>query len=365
MSTHTAATDRHLAAGQRISGFDLARGLAVFGMVFMNFKIVMQGAAPGWKGALGRVVLIGEGRFAVLFIMLAGIGVSLMTRRARQSRDHGLLRENRLTLMRRSAFLFVTGMLFVPLWDADILHYYGIYIFLGSLLLQRPGKLLACLGAAAALAFVLLFFLLDWERGWNWHTLSYSGFWTIGGFFRHTLFNGFHPFFPWMAFFIFGMVLGRRDWSDKAFLTKGFWTAAGVFVLCEAVSHFVAPALGSPWLALGLDTVSFPPFPLFVGSSAAMGLMVIIACVAAAEKIPAALLGPLVKTGQMVLTHYLAHVILAMGLLEAMGKLFNQSAEFALFCALVYFAVALVFSHVWGSRFAKGPMETLMRQVAG
>ena len=53
--------------------------------------------------------------------------------------------------------------------------------------------------------------MLDFDRGWNWATLSYRDFWTIEGFLRHSLFNGWHPVFPWAAFLLWGMWLGASE----------------------------------------------------------------------------------------------------------------------------------------------------------
>ena len=65
----------------RIDGFDFARALAVYGMVLVNFRTVMGGTEePAWSEFLGSLV---PGRASALFVILAGVGISLMTARAR------------------------------------------------------------------------------------------------------------------------------------------------------------------------------------------------------------------------------------------------------------------------------------------
>ena len=64
---------------KRIAALDITRGIAVLGMIYMNFRIVLSG---DFYDESYSFLTSQEGRFGVLFIFLAGIGVSLMTRRA-------------------------------------------------------------------------------------------------------------------------------------------------------------------------------------------------------------------------------------------------------------------------------------------
>ena len=68
---------------QRVNGFDVARALAIFGMVVVNFKIAMN-AETGNQLLMGFAGLF-EGRASALFVILAGIGVTLMTNKTRES----------------------------------------------------------------------------------------------------------------------------------------------------------------------------------------------------------------------------------------------------------------------------------------
>ena len=350
---------------KRIAGYDLARGLAVLGMFIMNFKIVMQGGEQTAEGFWPVLLVAGEGRFAVLFIVLAGIGVSLMTRRPRMTGDRIMLWQKKTLLIRRAVFLFFAGLLFFPVWEADILHYYGIYIGLAVFILTWSDRQLWAAASVVTLIFVVLFIFFDWEQGWDWHSLSYTGFWTPAGNLSHTLFNGFHPLFPWFAFFIFGMILGRYDWTDRGLRRLGFRAALAVTLVCETVSYLWAPAMVPSGNAFWLSTLSFPPFPLFVLSGGASSLAVILVCILITEKIPLRWLNPLIYTGQMVLTHYIFHVIIAMAVLEGMGRLYNQPLGFAVTVAAGYFFLSILFSLLWRAKFTKGPMETVMRKICG
>lgn len=74
-------------------------------------------------------------------------------------------------------------------------------------------------------------------------------------------------------------------------------------------------------------------------------------------------LQPVVATGQLALTLYVAHVILGMGFLELLGRLENQSIQFALCAALVFWLLAMLFAHYWRKRFQRGPLEWVMRTL--
>lgn len=197
-------------ASRRIHGFDVARALAVGGMVVVNFKVVM-GADDGDPSWLRTAAGLLDGRAAAMFVILAGVGASLMTARARAERDLRAVTSARDLLLRRALFLLVVGYLFIPIWPADILHYYALYIAIGALLLRAPSSVLWALAGAAAAGFVGLYLIADYWLELDVIHLAYDGFWTPVGLVRNLLFNGWHPVLPWVAFYLSGMWLGRQD----------------------------------------------------------------------------------------------------------------------------------------------------------
>jgi uncharacterized protein len=253
----------------------------------------------------------------------------------------------------------------MPIWEADILHYYGIYISFGLLFLNTPPKKIIGLAAAVTLAFIFLTLFLAWETGWDFQTLSYTDFWTITGFFRHLLFNGFHPFFPWFAFFLFGLVLGRYNLVEKAVQKICLRWAIPVLILCETISFGAQISTHSFEAAFLFTTPAFPPFPLFVASAMSLSLIIIIVCIRIASSLPSKLITPFVQTGQMVLTHYIAHVIIGLGFLETIGKLTIQPTGTIVIYSFTYFIFSIIVSICWLRFFKKGPIETLMRTISG
>lgn len=352
---------------KRIVGFDLARALAVFGMVVVNFKVVMvaERNGPSW---LGSAVGLLDGRAAATFVVLAGAGISLRTQKARASRDAQQLAQARTELLKRAALLFLAGLLYMPVWPGDILHFYGVYIAVAAFLLAAPARRLWALAAALVSAFPLLLLTLDYEQGWDWATLSYDGLWTPAGMIRNLFFNGFHPVVPWLAFLLSGMVLGRLDMGDAAVRRRVFAWGAGVAISAEAASWLLVRML-----ARGSDrevivaifgTEPMPPGPFYVLAGGGVACAVIAALVALGERNQdTAWLRPFVATGQLALTLYVAHVIVGMGVLEAIGRLENQTVPFALLSAAVFCAVAMLFASLWRMRFEQGPLEAVLRAL--
>lgn len=354
----------------RIYGYDVARALAVMGMVIVNFKVVMGAAqsAPHW--GLSLVSLL-EGRAAATFVVLAGAGVSLSARKARMNQDAEALRANRQTLLKRALFLFVVGLLYSPIWPADILHFYGLYLTFGAFVLVAPSRRLWLLAMTFTLAFVALALVLDYETGWNWETLGYTGFWTPAGMVRHLFFNGFHPVFPWTAFLFIGMILGRQDLRDTQVRKRILWGGAGVALVAETTSRLLVRVLGAgappaeqELIGAMFGTAPMPPMPLYILAGAGTACAGIALCIALTERYrDAAWIRPLVSTGQLALTLYVAHVVIGMGALESLGRLEQQSVPFMLGSAAVFCSAAVLFAHLWRIRFKRGPLEWLMRRL--
>jgi uncharacterized protein len=67
--------------------------------------------------------------------------------------------------------------------------------------------------------------------------------------------------------------------------------------------------------------------------------------------------------GRLTLTLYIAHILLGMGTLEAMGWLQGQGLREVALAALVYCSLAILFAWSWARFFPHGPLEWLMRRI--
>lgn len=113
------------------------------------------------------------------------------------------------------------------------------------------------------------------------------------------------------------------------------------------------------------STSIIPPLPQYILSASCSSVVVLLSCLYFSERFADSRLHKLLyQTGQLSLTLYVAHVILGMGTLEALGRLNHQSIEFALFSALIFCSLGMMFSALWLSYFKSGPLEWLFRKLA-
>ena len=357
---------------ERVEGYDLARALAYFGMVFVHFRICVSAkdAGPTWLGAMVDQL---DGRAAATFVTLAGVGMSLMARPSITAGDRAELAKVRLELLRRAAFLFVLGLLYFEIWPADILHCYGVYLAIGTLLLTADSRALWSMAVGFVLAYLPLIVMFDYSEGWDWSTLSYRGFWTPTGLLRNLFFNGFNPVIPWTAFLLLGIALGRLDLLDLRVRRRVVGAGLGAAILGEALSrillHYVRTSLDQTMDAeetqAMFGTEPMPPLPLFMIVAAGVAHAVIGLSVAAAERWKGALwLSALVRTGRMAFTLYVAHVVIGLGTLEGLGWLQRGSVTLAVASAAVFCLVSVIFAVVWSRHFPRGPLEWVMRRIA-
>lgn len=228
---------------------------------------------------------------------------------------------------------------------------------------------LAAGAIAASFVFIITF---DPFANWNLDDYSYRGINTADGFARNLFLDGFHPVLPWVAFYLFGMWLGRTDLRDPVWRRTLAIRAAIVVVLTEAAAWIVLGAKGSGFGALDHESWRWlfsvepiPPLPLYLAAGAGTAVLVIIGSIWIGDHVSTRLTEPLVSTGQLALTIYVAHVLVGMGVLEEMGRLDDQTLGWAVWTSVLFSAAAILFSWLWRRRFARGPLEELMRRAAG
>lgn len=356
---------------ERIIGIDIARAVAVIGMIIVNFKVVLGDHGEGWVKSLASVF---DGKAAATFVVLAGVGLSLMTNTALRNKDTQRLQSVRRRIVKRALFLFIAGLSYIVIWPADILHFYGIYMLVILLLLSSSEKII--LGAVFALILVypLLVSLWNYKTGWNFDTLGYSDFWTFNGFFRNLFFNGFHPVIPWTSFMLFGFWFGKKDLQDNSFMKKAFRVSTGTFIALQIISYGSIFLLseGNEQTANALKDIigtnPMPPFPIYMFNGMAISVSILSTCIIVGKKFSTnKILLSLNKTGQLALTFYVAHVIIGMGVMEAINpkKLGSYPIEFSVGYALVFSLFCVLFASYWLPKRKAGPVEWLMKKIIG
>jgi uncharacterized membrane protein YeiB len=346
----------------RISGLDMSRALAVIGMIIVNFKVVI--GQRGYPDLVYWSHLV-DGKAAATFVMSAGVGLALMSRKARLKKDPTDWKDVQHAILKRALFLFIIGLTYISLWPADILHYYGIYMVFTVLIMRWSLRWILFMSTLVILVYPFLLDFWDYEEGWglNIEDLEYEDFWTLDGFFRNLFYNGFHPVLPWLAFMLSGYAWGRQALHEKTFIRRTFFISTSSFLIIQWVSSIRPDS--EPWDLL-LGTQPMPPLPIYMLNGISFALSMISACLWLARQLPGhPVITILESTGKLALTFYVAHVVLGMGSIEMLypGQLGTFTILFSLIYALIFSFICIVFAHVWLRYHSRGPLEWIMRKV--
>ncbi|ROR91529.1 DUF418 domain-containing protein [Nocardioides aurantiacus] len=362
----TAGAGAPAVTGGRLVGPDVVRAVALVGVVVMNYYgyLVLAGS-PREPGTPGEVFDPATGplatRFAATFVLVAGVGATLMTRSA----EGAELRRRRVVLLRRGLALFVVGWLVDLAWEGTILPYYGAMFAVAALLVVLSSRGLVVVGALAALAAAGL---SSWslERrldGGSVVWLTDPPHWTPQGLLLDTVVNGTHPLLPWLAFFCAGVLLGRA-------LSRPGWrpttVGLGLVLLGGATAVSKLAATGS--LRLELATSAVPSTRSLVYTAGALGSALLAFALVSwlAERAPRSpVVDVLRRAGAMSLTIYLAHIVVFRLLVDGLGVVPLTGLAPALLLAAGFWLVAVVAAWWWHRRFGIGPAEAAYRWIGG
>ncbi len=359
-----------MGVNNRIIGFDLARAYAILGMYIVNFNMVF--GSYNDTSLAGKFLALFSGNSSTLFVMLAGMGIALMTKRPNYTTEE----KNKLgnTVLKRALFLFILGLLLSIWWPADILHFYGVYMFIASFLLFLNQRYYLIATGVSILFFHVLLLVIPFEKGWNFETLEYTDLWSISGFIRNTFYNGWNSVFPWVAYFTVGMYLGRLNWTLWITKKRMFILGVALFLPVTIVQIFAQSIFNNRELIDIITADYLPPLLPFLLSTIGFGLMLISAFMYCSQFFSDSKFAQnLAKTGQMTLTHYISHLTIGMIVFSLIsGKEYaaklHQTAAIHPFWILAfsvfYFILSYYFSKLWSVKYKYGPLETLMRKLS-
>jgi uncharacterized membrane protein YeiB len=357
------------APANRIAAYDHARALAIIGMILVNTRMIMSQDVldPWWVDTFIDLI---TGRAAVVFVMLAGAGMVMAYDRA--SVDARPVIKMRLIV--RASLLYGIGLLLMPVWSADILHYYTAYIIGGVILLDvgtRWLRKILCVLVTLSIPLCILV-VYEWEVGRIIETLVSPG--PLEGLLDYFFFSNNYPVLPWICFFLAGMLLGRLERNpDKNRFQILFISSSIAFITTELLSALlnIEPITGRwfdieepGWRALGLSK-AFPVGPLFLFSAGASGLALIsfLRGLTVQTQVPPRP-SRLSAFGRLPFTVYLSHILL--------GHAYNQwivdqygsaSSRQALLFAVGFIIAANLFASVWTRFFMRGPLEMAMNAL--
>ena len=206
----------------RIAGYDFARSLALFGLVAANFSIAFEIADFGLDNLLqARLHSLMRGGAIATFLVLGGVGISLLTQRGRKTNETHGITDSRKRLIRRAAALLVVGICCGLIWNTSFLGFYSIYIVIGALLLTVSNRWLGSLAFVFVIVSVVFIFLIygvlmhgyfDYlEMLQNGDTVQDSDPWSAEGMVSRLVQSRLDWIFSWTAFLLIGMWLGQQD----------------------------------------------------------------------------------------------------------------------------------------------------------
>ena len=385
----TQVSDRQLE--QRIASLDVARTVALFGIIvlnyhgYLNFQGTNSTTTPSiferwwhpFEGALANP-------FPVGFVMVAGMGVALLLQDvARANAHHDALEiarahaEARWRLARRGLFLFTLGYGIEWIWAGTILPYYGAYFVVASIIATWSARKLVALAVVSTFAAAIIqWWRLEQSFDGNLTTwLSPSTPNTPRDLMIRLFIDYTHPLFPWLAFFIAGILLGRK-YHDivkirRKLLSVAIATAAFAYVTNAIVNSLVSDDAdnGVSSALVWRHLVSTQPFDrsvLYVLASLGVVVTVFLIITILCEKFHDSLGVRLAQTtGQLTLTIYLAHIFIYNFVVTQGGLVQPTGLDTAMTMSIVVFIAAIIWANWWSPLFGRGPAERLYRRFGG
>ncbi len=364
---------------RRIAGYDLARSLALFWLVVVNFGVgVVKADLEKVDNELfvWQLYHLMPAGATTVFFLLAGIGVSLLKQRDQITKDTRESTDSRKRLIKRAAFLLATGICLNLIWQEDVLRFYGISIAIGALLLTVSNRWLWSLvfvGIAISVVCNFLSHYFFYEIFRNLKALQNSDPWTVQGILFRAFHNGFLFIFDWIAFLLIGMWLGRQDVRHPRTRWTVFFGGLVVALVAKCalwLGLFDIPDLSGTFFLLELDIedilLLLLLLPIGFFTTGGTAFAIIGGSLILAEKYPdAKWTKPFIATGQLALTLYVVYLVIRMGLSKVLEVLEIYAYPLPTGSAVIFCICAVTFSHFWTKRFERGPLEWAMRRSTG
>jgi uncharacterized membrane protein len=383
--THTSCTT--VPRKQRILGVDVARGVALIGMMAAHVFPVFNS-----HGSPTAAAVVAYGRSAATFVLVAGVGLALISggRTVVRGRTRTAVSAG---LAVRAGLIGALGLclgLLAPYNDvAGILPFYGLMFLLAIPLLSLRPRVLAGIAAAViGLGSVLLVATADARLP----GADFNGDPTPGALVRDPLgvlmqlcVIGEYPIIVFFGYLCAGLAIGRLNLRSRRVAWWLLGAGAALTLTAQVVSALVLYPLGglahlisqnepgdgtvnlaqtllwepepsSSWWYLAIPAPyshTLIDLTHTLGSAmAVLGLALLFTHIPA----PARLLRPLAAAGGMVLTLYSAHLLVLT---------IPDWQDHPVLFYLLMVTGALTFALLWKHWFGQGPLERIVTAAAG
>ena len=342
----------------RITGVDLARGLAVLGMFAAHLLWIEEPFQ--WTDASTWVAVV-EGRSSILFATLAGVSIGLFTGGPTPPPRGEELTTARLRLVVRALLLWVIGILLmltgVPVYV--ILPAYALLFLLAVPLLTLGARPLLTLAAALAIVMPVVQVALDDLPLWR----------TASGALLSGVLGYHYPFTTWIAFLVAGLGVARADIRRVSVQVRMLAVGAALAAVAYGVDAAAAATRepeASSYLAALWTARPHSTGLLEVVGSGGFALAVIGLCLLACRTFLVWVVLPLRAVGAMPLTAYVGQIVVwalvATAVLGAPGDL----AGFRDLQPLQPLVVGtLAVCTAWALLVGRGPLEWIVDRTSG
>jgi uncharacterized membrane protein YeiB len=377
-ATSATVSTAAVGSGSRVTGVDVARGLALFGMMATHvFETIADDGSPT------AATVVAAGRSAATFAVVAGVSVAFLSGGRRGV--HGRARTaSAAGLAVRALLIGAVGLLLGFTSSVEvILAFYALMFLLAIPLLPlRPGRLAVLCGVLAVASPVLLVATarLGLGHGEGPDPTPITLVTDPLGVLLQLLVTGAYPVVVYLAYLCAGLAIGRLDLTSRRVAGWLFGGGLALAVTSRVVSwsllyplggmdRLVAvrswydspaeaasellwdPEQGSSWwyLAVAAPHAHSPLDMAHVlgSATAVLGASLLLTRRPAVRR----LLQPLAAAGAMTLTLYSAHILV----LEA--EPFDDAAG-ALYLFLI--VASLLFAVLWRRDHDQGPLERLV-----
>lgn len=392
----------------RITGLDTARAVAILGMIATHIFPLLQSEpdgtlSPTWVG----VSLTGVS--SALFVVLAGVGLTLLTR---NSTDVFI---SRMQLSLRAIILILIGLVlgYAGSNVAIILVHYGVLFFLAMWCIQLSTRALTVLAVSwVVLAPILHGVLTRFMHLQTGGSTTYVDTWRLwtspalldlvqqpGLLLWDIFFTGYYPVVSFFGYVLLGMAIGRTNMHKWAIGVRLLGIGVFSYLVCRGlaiwlltdsdfanrIAHITGvpleqlPAMSATGAGINTDLAMGAPHwyglavphsgaPLDIYSTAGAAMAVIgFFLLVTRSGLVRKLLFPLTATGMIALTAYVVHVIVT-GLwptdwsqtLHVGDPLFAD----AWIMLIVHWVMVVAIGIVVYFAGVRGPLESLLRKVS-
>ncbi len=198
----------------RIIGVDVARALALLGMVVAH----MRDGVNATNGSLDPWHQLVAGRSSALFAVLAGLSIVLATSSASTDGQPSLRPNARTALVCRAVLIVTIGLLLGSFAEgiAVILTYYGLLFLCALPVLRWRARSLALLAVGwGVTAPIVSLVLRPFLPRPSLNIPAPSSLADPLGLMGELLFTGYYPVLTWATYLFVGMALGRLDLRSR------------------------------------------------------------------------------------------------------------------------------------------------------